>query len=51
MKALNKTSVIRLVARFDVELKAILTKDLRAIRSNNEAIIRNLQQREELSIA
>jgi hypothetical protein len=51
MKALNNKSVLKLVNRFDNELRVILMNDLKAIKSTKEAIIKNLQQRDQLSIA
>ncbi len=51
MKTFKKTSVTKLVARFDNELKNLLLSDLQAIRATKDKIVKTMKQREQLSVA
>ena len=51
MKTFKKTSVIKLVTRFDNELRDLLMNDLKAIRSAKSPILKSIHQREQLSVA
>jgi len=43
MKTYNKPAVSKLLKRFDNELKALITKDLKSFMNNNPFLMRNKQ--------
>ena len=47
MKTLKKTSVVKLVERFDEELKHILMRDLEAIKATRTHLLNGIKQRME----
>jgi len=51
MKAIKSTSVTKMINRFDNQLKALLMKDLEAIKAAKSQIVKSIHQPTTLSVA